>query len=127
MDEARRGVVEIGVDTIAQGRVMRQVNEAIDEVLRDAVRRPNVTGARTVTLKIQVKPELDKESGVNQPALQADVTTKVPGVALKDHVSIRASDARGFVTTAQQQELPLEQKPDNVAEMPPKQQSEGGD
>ena len=50
------GIVEADLQTLSGGKAAAQVNDQLLEVIQDVINRPSLKTARTVTLKISVKP-----------------------------------------------------------------------
>jgi hypothetical protein len=109
------GLVEAKVETLSHGRVMRNINDRIDEALMDIYARPNVEKKRTVKLTIDVVPVRDKETGRLIPQFKANVSVTTPRMVLTDEALVRESDNQAMVSSAVQQELLQEpERPANV-------------
>ena len=70
---------EISLEAVQLGKAVERVDEELRRIAADVVSRPRVTDARTVTLKISIKPEQDPESGINIPHVDWSVGFSMPG------------------------------------------------
>lgn len=73
------GLVPIGIEYLSEGKVLRRVNERLQEAAKDCVLRPNLVKARTVTITIDVWPEADSD-GVLQVISDGKVKTSYPDI-----------------------------------------------
>ena len=87
----------ITLEILVGGDVLAEVDAAIARVCEDVIHRPSLDKARTVTLKISVRPNWvgDDESAIsrfsvdrkfvgfeeNRPTVSSEVVEKVPGYA----------------------------------------------
>ncbi len=72
-------LVKLGLNVLQDGECVEAVDEELERVCRDVIDRGLIEKARSVTLTIEVKPDLDKDSGKNFPNISWKVASKVPG------------------------------------------------
>lgn len=103
------GIVVADILTLGGGRVVAQIHEKLDQAIDDVLDRPGLNNARVVTLKINIKPNLDPTDGLNYPEISTTVSATLPGITIEESAIVRGGKA--YLSTARQTELDL---PDNV-------------
>lgn len=73
---------------LGMGRVEERVNQAIERLTRDVCDRPEIDKARTITIKVEIRPRYDKETKVNMPTITSKVSWSVPGFSDIESVGI---------------------------------------
>lgn len=74
--------VPVRVENIDLGSCQESANDALAELIRDCTLRHTVSGARTLTLKITVKPAFRELPGrtIHTPEIDYDIKSSKPGV-----------------------------------------------
>jgi hypothetical protein len=69
------------LENVELGGLMSAANDALAEVCKDVVNRPHNAKARTLTIKIAIKPEVTDlpDRRVNQPSIDWAVERAMPG------------------------------------------------
>lgn len=67
------------VELVDDGGVIVAADEELRRICRDVIERPLIGKPRSVTITIEVTPEVDKETGENFPSIGWKVGAKVPG------------------------------------------------
>lgn len=97
----------ICLENFGLGNLIDDANEAIGEMERDVIQRPNITGARSVTIKLTMKPVLEGNKGEtrNFPSFNYDVSPvrkpAVKGMELRGYVDHKShgGESRIIVNT----------------------------
>ena len=94
---------EINLEQLGGGRAMSQVNECLRKVVANII-DPNTDPkqARTVTLKIKLKPAADRSSADVEYQAEAKLAADSAGA---DHLSI-SRNGKGYINTMTQADLP---------------------
>ena len=80
--ESQRSVLTAaGLETLARGRVVEQVNERLAEALAHCVEFPNLEKPRTLTLTLTLKPVSAQDAGGEIATnIASKVDVKLPGL-----------------------------------------------
>lgn len=74
-------LVKLNLTDLAEGHCLRMLEEAMDDMAKDVIGRPNIVKPREITLRVSISPEAGGENGgQNWPKIEYDIKTKKPGV-----------------------------------------------
>lgn len=72
-------IQDLRIGTIDNGKAQARLDEYIGKIAADVVGRSGVKKPRTVTLQVEIIPDVDPETGVNMPKIGWKVSHAVPG------------------------------------------------
>lgn len=73
------------LEVIENGSCLEAANEVLEQICRDVCERPHLDQARTLNIKVSVKPKIEstKDGGqmvaLNAPEIDWEVNQKIPG------------------------------------------------
>lgn len=70
---------DLTIETISNGKALEIVNEELAKVAKDIITRPGLNEKRTVTLTIELKPDMPQDNGEIYPSVDWSVKSSVPG------------------------------------------------
>ncbi|MBI2424165.1 MAG: hypothetical protein HYV27_15145 [Candidatus Hydrogenedentes bacterium] len=106
--------VKLSLDSIDAGEAVRAVNDEIARVVADVVARPQKKRSRTVTLKIEVTPDFNPETGRTMVTTEYGVSTSLPGQKGSKTIGTLERDAVMVVSSPHLSNL--EERQTNIAE-----------
>lgn len=106
--------VPLSLEAIDAGEAVRAVNDEICRVVADVVARPQKKRSRVVTLKIEVTPEHNADTGRTMVTTEYGVSTSLPGQ--KGSKTIGMIDRDEIMVNSSPHMSPLDERQTSIAE-----------
>lgn len=72
-------LVVVRAESIGQGNLLSAIDEELQIIARDVIERPHIAKKRTLTIKVEIKPDYDHETKINSPEISYELKHGIPG------------------------------------------------